>query len=105
MIALRARGFAATSAAEGLTARPISRRRGGGRSRARTGRRANQLDHYDCPRCGAAMLQVVDPQQQHIRYENCSGCAGSFFDAGEFLDLSQLTLSDFFKRLVTPSRS
>lgn len=72
---------------------------------ARTGRRANQIDHYDCPRCGGTMVQKVDPQQQHIHYETCSSCAGSFFDAGEFLDLSQVTISDFFKRLVTPSRS
>lgn len=72
---------------------------------AHAGRRGNRIDHYDCPRCGGAMLQKVDPEQRHIHYELCSQCDGSFFDAGEFRDLSQHTLSDFFKRLVAPIRA
>jgi Zn-finger nucleic acid-binding protein len=49
------------------------------------------------------MTRVVDEQQQHIGYETCSDCNGSYFDAGEFRDLSQLTLSDFFKRFSLTS--
>ena len=59
---------------------------------------------FRCPRCGGAMARVVDPRQRHIWYETCHGCNGSFFDAGEFLDLAELTLSEFFKGLVAPKR-
>ena len=71
---------------------------------ARAGKRLNAVDDYRCPRCGGAMARRVDPQQSHIWYESCTACEGSFFDAGEFRDLAQLTISDFFKRLVTPRR-
>jgi hypothetical protein len=50
------------------------------------------------------MEKKVDPQQQHIWYETCVDCNGSFFDAGEFRDLAEVTISDFFKRLVIPKR-
>lgn len=71
---------------------------------ARTGKRLNAVEDYRCPRCGDAMARRVDPRQRHIWYETCTGCDGSFFDAGEFRDLAQLTVSDFFKRLVAPRR-
>ena len=67
---------------------------------ARQGRIFNNIDQYRCPRCGGIMARVVDGQQRHIAYETCADCNGSYFDAGEFRDLSQLTLSDFFKRVV-----
>ena len=69
-----------------------------------TGKQHNSLDHYPCPRCGGSMAKVVDPKQTHIWYETCDDCSGSFFDAGEFRDLAELTVSDLFKRLVTPRR-
>ncbi|MGB5487737.1 MAG: MFS transporter [Lysobacterales bacterium] len=72
---------------------------------ASQGKKFNVVDNYRCPRCGGEMCRTADEQQQHIWYETCAECSGSFFDAGEFLDLSQLTVSDFFKRLVTPRRS
>lgn len=71
---------------------------------ARVGKRLNSVDDYRCPRCGGTMARRVDPQQQHIWYESCTACDGSFFDAGEFRDLAQLTIADFFKRLVAPRR-
>jgi len=71
---------------------------------AGTGKQSNAIDRYQCPRCSDAMLRVVDPQQRHIWYETCSSCSGSFLDAGELLDLSKLTISDFFKGLVAPER-
>jgi PAT family beta-lactamase induction signal transducer AmpG len=58
----------------------------------------NNIDEYRCPRCGGVMTRVVDEQQRHIAYETCTDCGGSYFDAGEFRDISQLTLSDVFKR-------
>jgi Zn-finger nucleic acid-binding protein len=68
------------------------------------GRQTNQIDDYRCPRCGGKMAKKVDSQQTHIWYETCIDCNGSFFDAGEFRDLSEITVSDFFKRLVKPKR-
>jgi len=50
------------------------------------------------------MARMVDETQRHIWYETCGSCSGSFFDAGEFRDLAQLTIGDFLKRLVTPAR-
>jgi len=70
-----------------------------------TGIEYNQIEDYRCPRCGGVMDRKVDPQHQHIRYETCTECDGSFFDAGEFRDLSQLTISDYFKRLVPHKRN
>ncbi len=71
---------------------------------ARQGREYNAMDQYRCPRCGGEMCRNVDEQQQHIWFESCAECSGSFFDAGEFRDLSQLTVSDFFKRWIIPKR-
>lgn len=71
---------------------------------SREGRRYNEIDDYRCPRCGDAMERKTDPEQTHIWYETCRGCQGSFFDAGEFRDLTKHSISDFFKSLVTPDR-
>lgn len=71
---------------------------------ARVGKEMNTTDDYRCPRCGGAMARRVDPRQRHIWYESCTDCNGSFFDAGEFRDLAQLTIADYFKRLVTSER-
>jgi Zn-finger nucleic acid-binding protein len=65
---------------------------------SKTGKQANAIRSYQCPRCSGDMISMVDSRQRHIRYETCNACAGSFLDAGEFRDLASLTLSDFFKR-------
>ena len=67
---------------------------------ARQGKIFDRIEDYRCPRCGGHMTRVVDEQQRHIGYETCDDCSGSYFDAGEFRDLSQLTLSDVFKRFA-----
>jgi MFS transporter, PAT family, beta-lactamase induction signal transducer AmpG len=72
---------------------------------ASTGKKSNEIDRYPCPRCNGSMVRVVDPQQRHIWYETCSSCSGSFLDAGELLDLSRLTIADFFKGLAAPERN
>ena len=71
---------------------------------AKAGKRSNTIDRYRCPRCGGPMARVVDPLQTHIWYETCSDCNGSYLDAGEFRDLSERTISDFFKGLTVPER-
>ena len=71
---------------------------------AKVGKEANKFDNYSCPRCSGVMVRVVDWHQMHIWYEECSSCSGSFFDAGEFVDLTQHTISDVFKRWLKPER-
>jgi PAT family beta-lactamase induction signal transducer AmpG len=70
-----------------------------------TGKKQNQIEHYRCPRCAGPMNRLVDPAQTHIWFERCGSCRGSFFDAGELTDLATVSVSDFFKRFVTPERS
>ncbi|MEE4162461.1 MAG: MFS transporter [Woeseiaceae bacterium] len=71
---------------------------------ARTGKLQNEVEHYRCPRCAGSMNRLVDPAQPHIWFEQCGSCRGSFFDAGELTDLATVSMSDFFKRFVTPER-
>ena len=68
------------------------------------GRKFNTVENYVCPRCAGEMEKKADPEQQHIWYESCADCNGSFFDAGEFRDLAEHSISDFFKRLVKSKR-
>jgi Zn-finger nucleic acid-binding protein len=72
---------------------------------ASTGKQSNANDRYQCPRCSGAMVRVVDARQRHIWFETCSSCNGSFLDAGELVDLTTLTISDFFKDLAAPERN
>ncbi len=71
---------------------------------ATEGKYQNKVDDYPCPRCNGEMQKIVDEQQRHIWYETCAECEGSFFDAGEFKDLAELTVADFFKRLSITDR-
>ena len=68
------------------------------------GKKQNKIEFYRCPRCAGPMLRLVDPGQPHIRFEQCDSCRGSFFDAGELTDLATVSVSDFFKRFLTPER-
>ncbi len=70
----------------------------------KTGKEQNKIEHYRCPRCAGPMNRLVDPRQPHIWFEQCGSCHGSFFDAGELTDLATISVSDFFKRFVTPER-
>lgn len=71
---------------------------------ARQGRRLDAIDHYRCPRCGGEVVRETDPQQVHIGFERCQDCAGTFFDAGEFRDLAQHTLGDYFRDFLARHR-
>lgn len=50
-----------------------------------------------CPVDGALMVRMVDAAQQ-IWVESCPVCHGRFFDAGEFTDLKDRTLSEVLRR-------
>ncbi len=58
------------------------------------------LQDYDCPRCGGPMQKAQVKRQPHIRIETCVDCKGSFLDAGELKDLTELTAGEFLRSLM-----
>jgi len=70
---------------------------------AAEGKKWDEVDDIACPRCGQNMEKVSDADQPHIFYEVCSE-HGMFLDAGEFTDLANETVGDWFKRLVQKVR-
>jgi Zn-finger nucleic acid-binding protein len=53
-----------------------------------------------CPVDGVRMVRMVDAGQPHIWLESCPVCHGTFFDAGEFSDWQERTLTEFLRRKV-----
>ncbi len=53
-----------------------------------------------CPKCHTQMIRMVVHGQPHIQYESCKVCYGSFFDAGEFTDMKELTVVEWLKSLM-----
>ena len=66
----------------------------------RVGKKYNAMRKVNCPKCEVAMLRMADKTQFHIVFESCPTCFGTFFDAGEFKDLSKLTVIERFKKMV-----
>ncbi|HKP97291.1 MAG TPA: zf-TFIIB domain-containing protein [Fibrobacteria bacterium] len=64
------------------------------------GHKFDGISQVACPLCGKTMNTLRDKFQPHIRYEACPSQDGVFFDAGEFRDFKEETLSDFFKSLA-----
>ena len=58
-----------------------------------------------CPRDKGRLIRMVDTDQRHIWVESCSVCHGVFFDAGEFRDLKDENVSDFFRNLFDKERA
>ena len=71
---------------------------------AALGRQHNKIDRIHCPACNNPMIRMVDVEQPHIHFESCIVCYGAFLDAGEFRDLKELTLADYFRDLFTRER-
>ncbi len=69
------------------------------------GQSHNSQRKTDCPMCHVQMVRMVDIEQPHIWYENCSICHGVFFDAGEFRDFKEFSLSDFIRRWRSGERT
>lgn len=65
----------------------------------------SSLRDSPCPRCGGVMVHQRDPDQLHIGFDSCRDCKGSFFDAGEWRDLTNVNLSDFFRKILMNSPS
>ncbi|MRI32909.1 hypothetical protein EOPP23_07915 [Endozoicomonas sp. OPT23] len=60
----------------------------------------NEHRDIDCPECSKKMTPMTDRVQLHIQYEACTYCDGVFFDAGEFSDLTEFTLTQRVKQAV-----
>ena len=70
----------------------------------KVGKQYNKLTNINSPITGKPMQSVVDKQQPHIRYEIDVDGHGALFDAGEFTDYVEDTLSDFFKSFFAKVR-
>jgi len=71
---------------------------------SKVGVKQNEVGKVECPRCHTQMIRMVDLEQHHIWYESCTVCYGKFFDAGEFKDLQDQSIMDFFRDLFTRER-
>ena len=74
---------------------------------AERGKEQNENEVIFCPKCVPTMLMISehDKKQPHIQYERCPECQGVYFDAGEFRDLKELTVKEFFKSLFHGSEN
>ena len=63
------------------------------------------MKDIDCPHCNERMMQMIDKDQFHIKYELCLGCYGTFFDAGEFRDLKENTVVERFTKMLKTLRT
>lgn len=68
------------------------------------GEKYNEIDKINCPECRTRLVRMVDLNQPHIWFEKCSHCFGTFFDAGEFRDLKEESLSDLIEDLFGRAR-
>ena len=68
------------------------------------GKKYDKIQDIECPLCKIEMVKIEDPRQAHIWLESCPVCYRIFFDAGEFTDLNNITISDMFKRFLKGSR-
>jgi hypothetical protein len=71
---------------------------------ASVGEAHNQQGKIECPRCHTLMIRMVELRQHHIWYESCAVCYGKWFDAGEFKDLQDESVFDFFRDLFARER-
>lgn len=58
-----------------------------------------------CPQCSVEMIPMVDREKDHINYESCPSCHGTFFDAGEFRDLKENSVLDRFTTMLKTLRA
>lgn len=68
---------------------------------AAKGAELSAKDKYECPKCKAPMVRLVDAHVSGLRYEACPTCYGFFFDAGEFKKYKGQTLIERVKKLLT----
>jgi len=67
---------------------------------AKEGKKNDSIRSIPCPVCEIIMDGVDDTFQPHIHYESCPRGHGVYFDAGEYKDFKEESISDFFKSLA-----
>lgn len=69
----------------------------------RVGAILDKTQRCNCPNCHTAMIAMVDRDHPGIHYEACTVCFGVFFDAGEFKQYKQHTVSELLADLFAGS--
>ena len=69
----------------------------------RVGKLFDEQPRCDCPVCHTTMIRMVDRERPNIHYEACTVCFGAFFDAGEFKQYRQHTVSELLTDLFSGS--
>ena len=72
---------------------------------AQVGKQFSQMRNINCPDCHHQMIPMVDKDQFHIKYESCPNCFGTFFDAGEFRDLTENSVLERFVQMMRTLRT
>lgn len=54
-----------------------------------------------CPRDKSTLISMRALGQSHISYESCKVCGGTFLDAGELTDLSEVTIRERLKAMFS----
>ncbi|MEM7366248.1 MAG: zf-TFIIB domain-containing protein [Pseudomonadota bacterium] len=64
------------------------------------GARFNQQKDVECPRCHIPMNHVIQSDPFEIKFELCSNCRGTYFDAGEFRDYMEEEIIEQFEAVL-----
>jgi Zn-finger nucleic acid-binding protein len=67
---------------------------------AEVGVRMNDVENVDCPRCHTPMITLRALHQSHIAYEQCNVCHGTYMDAGEFADYSEVSMREYIAEFL-----
>lgn len=70
----------------------------------KVGKHYNKMKQIASPVTGKLMKVVEDKKQPHIEYEVDVDGHGAFFDAGEYTDFVEDTISDFFKSFFAKAK-
>lgn len=70
----------------------------------KVGKHFNKMKEIPSPVTGKLMKVVTDKKQPHIEYEVDVDGHGAFFDAGEYTDFVEDTISDFFKSFFAKAK-
>ncbi len=65
------------------------------------GAKHDKMENIQCPRCLIPMHHVSHKGSIEIRFERCTDCKGSYFDAGEFSDYVEDEVIDEFEDVMS----
>ena len=65
------------------------------------GAKHDLIHDVNCPRCETPLHHVIHNGELEIRFERCTECKGSYFDAGEFTDYVAEEIFDEFESIMS----